>query len=142
MKIEDLNIEGLVKDVIKSELSEIDVESLVKEVAHKLLGDSLLKKMESMTAEVVDKFISESIARAMTGPIVISDGWSSSRKTFASFEEFVKGEFQRNLSENHKIREVIGRLAKERVDALMKNEYGKVTEKIVDVLTQSTLVKK
>ncbi len=140
MKIEDLNIEGLVKDAIKSELSEMDIEGMVKEVAHKLLGDSLLKKMESMTSEVVNKFISESIAQAMMRQVVISDGWS--RKTFASFEEFVKSEFQKKLSDNYKIAAVIERLAKERVDALMKNEYDKVTEKIVDILTQSTLVKK
>ena len=141
MKIEDLDIEGLVKESIKSELSEIDIEGMVREAAQKAIHESFIKKIDVMVSESVSDFVSKEIQAVLDGKVTVSDGWSSPT-TYDSLEVFVKAKFKKELSESYKNQAVISKLVTERVTALMSQEYGKVTEKIADVLTQSTLVKK
>jgi hypothetical protein len=141
MNIKDLDIEKLVTESIKAEILQLDVEAIVRGETADIVRDIFAKKAEAMLSDVISEFISKSITEAMAGEIVISDGWHASKK-YESFEEFVKSEFNKRLGEDYKIRAVIEQSAKQRVDSLMKQEYAKVTEKIVDVLTQSTLVKK
>lgn len=140
MNIADLNIEAIVEKAVESEITQIDIDGIIRSELRKIVRESFAKKAEEMISDAASEFITVEIGKVMQGEIVISDGYHS--KKHESFEVFVKSEFAKRLNDSYQVKNVIENLTKQRVDLLMKHEYAKVTEKIVDVLTQSTLVKK
>ena len=140
MNIENLDIEKLVISYVKEKVDECDIENIIQHEGKSVANDLFAEKSRSIVGELVSEIIKIEVLKVLDAAIVINDGYRVEK--YDSFEQFIKTEFKKRLTDDYKIKAVIENLAKQRVDSLIKQEYAKVTEKIVDVLTQSTLVKK
>jgi len=134
-------MESMVETLVKQRIDQMDIEYLVKESVSALISDQVKKSIKPILETQLNSIIEKEIESIFTTEVKTDDGWGQ-RKTYASFEDLFKHEFQKKLKDEYKVKNVIQKLVQERVTSLINQDYAKVVETIVDTLTGSKLVKK
>ena len=136
----DLNIESLVEAQVKRELENMDLREIVENEVRRVVSNGIGKEIVSKVSLLADQMIAEECRKELDGEVETDDGWGH-RKTYSSFEELFRETFKNRMNSSYDVKREIEKLVKERVESLIKQDYNKVLEKIVDELSKSKLVK-
>lgn len=137
----DLNIEGVVEKLVSLEIKDICLESMVRDFLRETIAGECRTMISKITKEEAAALIHEEIRAILDGPVFTDDGWGK-RESHPSFEDLFKKVLKESIGSNYNVKKEIGSQVKSRVDALIKQDFDRVLEKIVDSLTNSKLVKK
>lgn len=137
-------MEITIEQLIKDRISELDIESIVTEYIEEQMGrkvrdaiESGIKKIDTRIGDIFEKEISS----IMSKEIVINDGWNGVNKKYDSFEQLFKDKFSAKVANDREYQNALGKAIKERVDTYMNQISKESIDKIVDVITKTTIVK-
>lgn len=136
----DLDIEKIVRQQVVAEIHEMDLRHMVKTELIKLIRDGVGDDVVSEVREEAKAIIVQEIAVFLDGPVEISDGYVK-KTTHDTFEDFFRSQFKDQLDKKFEVRRAIKEQVTSRINQLIKQDYDRVAEKIVDEITQSRLVK-
>ena len=137
----ELNIETLVETQVKQEMEEMDLKGIIEAEVRHSISNGVGKEIVSSVNAVAKHMIAEEVRKALDGEVKTDDGWGQ-RVVYKSFEELFRSTLKKNMDEKYEVKKEIERLVKQRVESLIKQDYNRILEKIVDDITASKLVKK
>lgn len=137
----NLDIETLVKQQVTHEFESLDLRGLVEDVVRAEIQQSVAMSIVQDTRDLAQSMIREEIRRFLDGNVETDDGWGK-KASYDSFEDLFRATFKKSMSDQFKVKREIDQQVKARVDSLVKQDFSKVIEKIVDELTCSKLLKK
>lgn len=133
----EINIESH----IVQRIEEMDLGFYVREEVRVLISKDVRETIQKIIVEEARVMVTTEIDKIMDGPVETDDGWGK-KNSYPSFADLFKKEVKAAFSASWDAKRLIEQKTKERVDALIKGEYGRIVEKVVDGLTCSKLVKK
>lgn len=137
----DLNIEKLVERQVALEVSETDIAGIVKYQVREIIANGVGKEIIASIGAVAKHMIAEEVRKALDGEVVINDGWGNS-EVYPSFEELFRKTFKKAMDEKYEVKREIEKQVAARVQALVKQDYTRAIEKIVDEISGIKLAKK
>lgn len=136
----DLDIEKIVERQVKAEVESLDIQDMVAGFVQGFIAQSAGKEIIAIVREEAKKLVGSEVAKCLAGPVSTNDGWGE-KKHYDSFEDLFRSTLRSALNSKHDVHREIKKLVEARVSALIKNDYNKILEKMVDDLTSSKLVK-
>jgi hypothetical protein len=132
----EINIESLVKERIE----DMDLNDMVKDVIRSLITKEVKAEIHTVVQRECLRMIETEIVKIMEGAVNTDDGWGK-KENYASFDDLFKKTIAKQLSGTWEAQKIIGKKVEERVESIMKNQMQGVVEKIVNELTGSYLKK-
>ena len=136
----DLNIEELVTKQVSLEVSELDIQGMVREVVAKHVEHHTGGVIRNLVTEAAKERVYELLEQSLESEVRTDNGWGQ-KETYKTFEDMVRQVFKKALDDKYEVKRVLEQLVSQRVTALLSGERNAVVEKVVDELTHSKLVK-
>lgn len=133
-------MELTVERLVRERIDQMDIEYYVRESVRALVSDQVKAAIKPILDQELKIIIQNEIEIIFTTEVTTDDGWGN-RVTYSTFEALFKAEFQKKLNDTYQVKRTIEGLVKDRVTALINQEYSTVVETIVDTITKSKLVK-
>jgi hypothetical protein len=130
----DLSIN--IEEMVKREIEEMDIPSIVKSIVNKLISDDVRKEINKIVQESCKRMVNAEIMKQLDGEVETDNGWGD-RKKFNSFEDMFRAEFKKRLDGQYEIKRVIESAVKEKVSDLFKEKQKEAIDKVVKELTNS-----
>ncbi len=137
----ELNIESIVEKQVNREIQDIDIEGIIKSQIRDIIANGVGKEIVASVAAVSKHMIAEEVRMALDGEVKTDDGWGK-RAVYPSFEELFRTTFRKDMEAKYEVKREIEKQVAARVQSLVKQDYNKVIEKIVNELSGTKLVQK
>jgi hypothetical protein len=121
-----------IEDLIKEQIQNIDINGLVKDEVRRLVSDDIKRELVKITKDQITKIIETEIDICMSKGVQTDDGWGK-KNTYPSFEDMFKKTFAERLNASYDMKSTIERHIKDKVDLMVKAE----TKQLVDALTKT-----
>lgn len=136
----DLNIEGLVSKQVRLELEGMDLPGIIESEVRQCIASGVGKEIVASVSAVAKHMIAEEVRKALDGEVKTDDGWGK-KNAYPNFEQLFRQKFKAAMDDTYEVKRVIEKQVAERVQSLIKQDYNKVIEKIVDEISKTRLVK-
>lgn len=137
----EMDIKKIVEQQVEKEVQDFNFKEIIQAEVRNIIKNGVGKEIIESVSLVAKHMIAEEVRIALDGEVTTDDGWGK-KVTYPSFEGLFRAKFRKEMEEKYEVKKEIERQVAQRVASLIKQDYTKVIEKIVDELSGTKLVKK
>ena len=119
-----------IKEFVKAKVDEIDIREIVEKEVREIIEKDAREKIRATIEVEASRIIAEELTKQFLKPVIVDDGWGSSKKTYETFEDFFRATLEKRMKDSWEIQKKIDHGVRERVDAMIASEKDRITEKI------------